>query len=281
MQRRQFITSKSRATIVSCGIAMVLLGSGYLFSESFKNAILFVLAILAAGLVFLYFGFSAKADGLKVVGTLITGISLTFFIIRNFASTSKITGQIGLGLFVFGLCWISTAVVLGGIKSTNRLWPLIPAGILLPVSILLMEGSTSLLHFVLAGCLGLGISLFLWGLINKWIGLVIPGCILVTAGPGIFFAWRSEMPANALSQTGTMLVWFAVGWVLIAVASRFLFSQVIWWPFIPAGVLAFVGWGLALGGNASLAKSLIGNSGSIIVILLGFYLLLIRQDIHK
>jgi hypothetical protein len=281
MQRRQFITSKSRATIVSCGIAMVLLGSGYLFSESFKNAILFVLAILAAGLVFLYFGFSAKADGLKVVGTLITGISLTFFIIRNFASTSKITGQIGLGLFVFGLCWISTAVVLGGIKSTNRLWPLIPAGILLPVSILLMEGSTSLLHFVLAGCLGLGISLFLWGLINKWIGLVIPGCILITAGPGIFFAWRSAMPANALSQTGTMLVWFAVGWVLIAVASRFLFSQVIWWPFIPAGVLAFVGWGLALGGNASLAKSLIGNSGSIIVILLGFYLLLIRQDIHK
>ncbi len=281
MQRRNFNISKTRATIVSSGVALVLFGSGYLLGESLRNVIALVLAILAAGLVFLYFGFTSKADGLKVAGTLIIGISLTYFIIRNFASTTRITGQIGLGLFILGLCWILAAVLLGGMKSTNRLWPLIPAGIILPVSILLIEGSTSLLHFVLAGCLGLGISLFLWGLINKWFGLVIPGCILLTSGPGIFFAWRSEMPANALTQTGTMLVWFAVGWVLIAVASRFLFSQVIWWPFIPGGVLAFVGWGLALGGNARLAKSIIGNSGSIIVILIGFYLLLIRKDIHK
>lgn len=281
MQRRNFNISKTRATIVSSGVALVLFGSGYLLGESLRNVIALVLAILAAGLVFLYFGFTSKADGLKVAGTLIIGISLTYFIIRNFASTTRITGQIGLGLFILGLCWILAAVLLGGMKSTNRLWPLIPAGIILPVSILLIEGSTSLLHFVLAGCLGLGISLFLWGLINKWFGLVIPGCILLTSGPGIFFAWRSEMPANALTQTGTMLVWFAVGWVLIAVASRFLFSQVIWWPFIPGGVLAFVGWGLALGGNARLVKSIIGNSGSIIVILIGFYLLLIRKDIHK
>ncbi len=103
----------------------------------------------------------------------------------------------------------------------------------------------------------------------------------MTTGPGIFYAWRPEAIANGLTQTGIMLVWFAVGWVIIALASRFLFSQVIWWPLIPAGVLAFVGWGLVLGSNELIAKSFIGNSGSIIVILIGLYLLLLRKDIHK
>ena len=272
---------KTRAALFSSGIVLVLLGSGYLLSNSLNAAWILFFAVIGSGLVFLYFGFTSNSDSLKIAGTLFTGISLGLFILKNSASTKDTLGKIGLGLFVFGLCWVLLAIVLGGVKRSNRLWPLIPAGIILPISILFILGKTTILHFTLAGCLGLGLSLFLWGLINRWFGMVIPGCILITTGPGIFYAWRTELPTNGLTQTGTMLVWFAVGWVLIALASRFLFSQIIWWPLIPAGVLAFVGWGLALGGNAELAKGIIGNSGSIIVILVGFYLLLLRKDIHK
>ncbi len=104
---------------------------------------------------------------------------------------------------------------------------------------------------------------------------------MATTGPGVFFAWRPEALSNGLGQTGVMLVWFAFGWGIIAILSRFLFSKVIWWPLIPGGVLAFVGWGLLLGGNSNTAFGYIGNSGSIIVILIGLYLLLLRKDIHK
>ena len=271
----------TKSALVSSGIVLVLLGTGYLLSSRMQVPWILLLSAITSGLVFLYFGFTSRSDGLKVAGTLCTGVSLALFILINANSDTGPLGQIGIGLFAFGLCWALLAIVLGGVKAPTRLWPLIPAGVILPISILFILGKTTLLHFVLAGCLGLGISLILWGLINRWFGMVIPGCILITTGPGIFYAWRSEIPSDGLTQTGTMLVWFAVGWVLIALASRFLFSQIIWWPMIPAGVLAFVGWGLALGGNSELAKSIIGNSGSIIVILVGLYLLLLRKDIHK
>lgn len=281
MEEKLSKKGNSKPVLVSSGIVLVLLGTGYLLSSRLQVPWIFLLSAIAAGLVFLYFGFTARSDGSKVAGTLFTGVSLALFILNIANSDAGLLGQIGTGLFAFGLCWALLAIVLDGVKSPTRLWPLIPAGVILPISILFILGKTSLLHFVLAGCLGLGISLILWGLMNRWFGMVIPGCILITAGPGIFYAWRSEIPTDGLTQTGTMLVWFAVGWVLIALASRFLFSQIIWWPLIPAGVLAFVGWGLALGGNTELAKSIIGNSGSIIVILVGLYLLLLRKDVHK
>jgi hypothetical protein len=78
-----------------------------------------------------------------------------------------------------------------------------------------------------------------------------------------------------------MLVIFALGWGLITVFSRFIINKFIWWPLIPGGVLAMVGWGLYIGGNPGNALSFIGNTGSIGLIIFGIYLLLWRTELRK
>jgi hypothetical protein len=275
------IKTKSQAVYLSIGFVLVTLGAGYLLGTTLHQKWITFTAILFAGFIFLIFGFAANTDGLKITGIFIAGIGLNFIYFSNTHLTASVVKKIGFCILLLVCCFVILAIVLGGAKRKSRLWPLIPAGMLFPFSIIFFLEKLSLLHFVLAVTLGVGIALLGWGLARSWFGLIIPGCILITTGPGIFLAWRPETNPDGLAQTGIMLVWFAVGWVLIALISRFLFSQVIWWPLIPGGVLAFVGWGLALGANSSKALSFVGDSGSIIVILIGFYLLLIRKDVHK
>jgi len=86
---------------------------------------------------------------------------------------------------------------------------------------------------------------------------------------------------SALSRTGIMLVAFALGWGLITVFSRVIKSAFVWWPLIPGGILAMVGWGLYIGGNPENALSFIGNTGSIGLIIFGVYLLLLRRGIQR
>jgi len=76
-------------------------------------------------------------------------------------------------------------------------------------------------------------------------------------------------------------VCFALGWGLIILFSRVTTQKFIWWPLIPGGLLAVVGWGLYIGGDPHNAVSFIGNTGSIGVIIFGLYLLLLRKGIQK
>jgi hypothetical protein len=77
-----------------------------------------------------------------------------------------------------------------------------------------------------------------------------------------------------------MLVVFGLGWLLITVLSRIITPGIVWWPLIPGGILAVVGWGLYIGGDPGNAISFISNTGSIALILFGIYLLLLRQGIR-
>jgi hypothetical protein len=129
--------------------------------------------------------------------------------------------------------------------------------------------------------MALGLVFLAWGWTRKLLGLIIPGCILVTVGPGISFAWSQSSNPQGLIETGVMLVWFALGWLLITVFSRMMYKKFIWWPLIPGGVLAMVGWGLYIGGNPSNALGFVGNSGSIGLIIFGVYLLLLRFGMQK
>ena len=78
-----------------------------------------------------------------------------------------------------------------------------------------------------------------------------------------------------------MLVILAIGWGLITVFSRVITDKFTWWPLIPAGILAMTGWGLYIGGNPDNALGFIGNTGSIVLIILGIYLLLLRHGISR
>jgi hypothetical protein len=129
--------------------------------------------------------------------------------------------------------------------------------------------------------LGIALPLIAWGLGAKLVGLIIPGSLLVGAGPGIYMAWGVNSEPNGLVQTGVMLVWFAFGWLLITVLSRVIVSRFAWWPLIPGGILAVVGCGLYIGGDPDNALGFIGNTGSIGLMIFGLYLLLMRKGIHR
>jgi hypothetical protein len=127
----------------------------------------------------------------------------------------------------------------------------------------------------------MGSVFLLWGWVEKLFGLLIPGCLLITTGPGISIAWSHVTSPQGLVETGVMLVWFALGWLLITVFSRILYKKFTWWPLIPGGVLAMVGWGLYIGGNPANALGFVGNTGSIGLIIFGVYLLLLRFGMQK
>jgi hypothetical protein len=134
--------------------------------------------------------------------------------------------------------------------------------------------------FVFYLALGTGLPLLFWGLVSRIFGLVIPGSLLVAAGPGVFMAWQSPNTGNALVQTGTMLVWFAGGWILMSIGGRYIRQKYVWWPLIPGSILAVVGMGLYIGGDPTRALGFIGNTGSIALMIFGLYLLLMRKGIH-
>jgi hypothetical protein len=111
--------------------------------------------------------------------------------------------------------------------------------------------------------------------------LIIPGCLLVGIGPGVSIAWTGISGINPLANTGTMLVWIAFGWGLITLFSKAVIEKFVWWPLIPGGILAMVGAGLYIGGNPGNAVNFIGNTGSIVMIIFGLYLLLMRRGIRR
>ncbi len=110
--------------------------------------------------------------------------------------------------------------------------------------------------------------------------LLFQGAFLVTTGPAIYQAWGTRCHLCS-GKTGSMLVILAIGWGLITVSSRVITDKFTWWPLIPAGILAMTGWGLYIGGNPDNALGFIGNTGSIVLIILGIYLLLLRHGISR
>ena len=78
-----------------------------------------------------------------------------------------------------------------------------------------------------------------------------------------------------------MLVWFALGWVLVTILSRVIEKRFLWWPLIPGGVLLTVGSGLYIGGDPESTLGFLGNTGSIGLILFGIYLILLKFGIKK
>lgn len=188
--------------------------------------------------------------------------------------------QIGtLSLFT-GIGWLVVVLTTSAINLTPIWWGLIPAGILGSLGACLLFSPVRWVDLVLYLAAGTGLPMLFWGLTSRLFGLVIPGCLLPTIGAGIYTAWKTPAIGNSLVQTGVMLVWFALGWVLITMGGRITMHRYIWWPLIPGGILAMVGMGLYIGGDPKHALGFIGNTGSIALVIFGLYLLLMRKSIH-
>jgi len=191
-------------------------------------------------------------------------------------------------LYILGLSFVSVSLVAFIVFSTslffgkkNYIFILFFSITFASIGIPFLISQLNLLDFFFYIGIGVGLILIISGIYWKLFGLLIPGSIIVGIMPGLYFAWENTNASNALEQTGVMLVWFAFGWGLITVLSRMLTKNFVWWPLIPGGILAVVGWGLYIAGNPKSAIGFIGNTGSIGLIIFGIYILLMRRSFYK
>jgi hypothetical protein len=188
---------------------------------------------------------------------------------------------IGIALASFSLSWFLILAASNFYDGRTAWWAIIPGAIFLATGVCFLFSPLRIVDFILYIGVGLGLALLTWGTFARLFGLIIPGCILIGIGPGIYMAWGNIGNENGLSQTGIMLVWFSFGWALITIFSRAIADKIFWWPLIPSGILAMVGCGLYIGGNPSGAASFISNTGAIGLIIFGLYLLLLRRGIRN
>jgi len=274
-------TDNPRRIQILLGAAAVLFGAAVLLGHSWGRAWLYWAAIPLIGAVFWVEGTLRQKIGWIIPASLVIGAGIGLFLFFNTMLLQPIARRIGV-LLVFiaiGWCLISTATALS--RTKTAWWALVPAGIIASVGLCFFFSNLSLLAFVLYITAGLGLVLLGWGIFWKLYGLIIPGSLLVTIGPGIFIAWGTSVVANPLTKTGLMIAAFSFGWFLIVFFSRVISPKFIWWPLIPGGVLAMTGWGLYIGGDPGNAPEFIANTGSVGLIIFGLYLLLLRKSIHR
>lgn len=263
------------------GMMLVIAGAILLIELKIRTGWLMIAIPGLIGLILLLYGLLSEKKGWLIAGSLVTGIGLgAFFALQQFKDTSIVIRFAYLFVF-FAVSWVALFLLLKLIYQSTAWWTLICASIFGGTAFALLVKQGAAFDIVLDITLPLGAVFLLWGYRRKLIGLIITGCLIITIGAGIYMGWHRTTNPQGLIETGTMLVWFSLGWFLVTVISRIVFRKFIWWPLIPGGVLAMTGWGLYIGGNPGNAVDFVGNTGSIGLIIFGVYLLLMRFGMQK
>jgi hypothetical protein len=258
------------------GLMLIVAGVFFLVDMRLHTQWLIISIPAILGLILLIYGILFRGKGWLIAGMLVTGIGLGAFLALQQFYQFPLINRFGYLALFFALSWVIIFIILRAFFQNTAWWSLICAAILGGTAYSLLFSKASIFDFVMSICLLLGSVFLVWGYTQKLLGLIIPGCLLITIGPGISIAWSHVTSPQGLIETGVMLVWFALGWLLITVFSRIIIKKFTWWPLIPGGVLAMVGWGLYIGGNPENALGFVGNTGSIGLIIFGVYLLLLR-----
>ena len=264
------------------GVVLVVSGLLFLLDQRIKTNWLSLALPVFISLIVLSAGIVTKRKILLIPGFICFGLSAAFFILfQHFVKPDKGLTLVGAAVGVFSLSWMFLFISLSSLKKRIPWWALFVATISGAVSLNFFFEKQTLLNFIFTISMAIAVVFLVWGLKKRNLGLLIPGLLLSTIGTGVFFAWKGPIETNGLQETGTMLVWFALGWILITVTSRLFSHNFVWWPLIPGGVLAMVGSGLYIGGNPSNALGFVQNTGSIGLIMFGIYLILLKYSMKK
>jgi hypothetical protein len=270
-------TFRERVSHLTPVIGSVLVLSGILLfiDQRIKTNWLSISIPLAIGLLVLAWGSVRKQLGALILGFLIfAGGGALFFGLQQIFTLSQ-NFRLVLIFSIIALSLFLIFVLL--LVYRHRLWwllfvPVILTGLVFQFSF----QKLGLLEFILVHSVAVSLVFLIWGIFERKIGLVIPGALIGTMGMGVYTAWNELQKPEALQSTGIMLVWFALGWILVTVFNRIIHKKFTWWPLIPGGVMLMVGAGLYLGGNPENAVGFFGNTGSVALILLGIYLILMK-----
>ena len=264
------------------GVVLVVSGLLFLLDQRIKTNWLSLALPVFISVIILTAGIVTKRKILLIPGFICIGLSAAFFILfQHFFKPEKGLNLVGAAIGVFSLSWLFLFLSLSLLRGKIPWWALFVATISGAVSLNLFFERLTLLNFIFTITLAIAVVFLAWGLKKRSLGLLIPGLLISTIGAGVFFAWKGPMKTNGLQETGTMLVWFALGWILISVTSRLFSHNFVWWPLIPGGVLAMVGSGLYIGGNPGNALGFVQNTGSIGLIMFGVYLILLKYSMKK
>lgn len=264
----------------TAGVILILAGGVLFLDRYLQTGWLSMLILPATGLYLYQWGARIHHTGLIVWGAMLGSLGAGVLAAFNpFGRIPPVVDQVGRISLCVGLGWLLVLFTTAQ-RTRTAWWASIPAGILIGLGTCLLYSPMRWGDFVLYMSLGVAVPLLVWGLGARILGLAIPGCLLGTIGPGIYVAWQASEGENSLVRTGIMLVWFALGWALITLSGRVILEKYLWWPLIPGGIIVMVGLGLYIGGNPDNALGFIGNTGSIMLMIFGLYLLLMRKGIH-
>jgi len=264
------------------GITLIAGGGLLLLDQILHTTWLSLLALPVVGGILLAQGIHSHQMNWYIPGSLALFFGLG--VMAGFGPIFRLTTfqKIGLLLLVFSQGWTCIALVAHFRVKRDAWWALVPAGVVAGAGAVLIptEIAWFTLVLIVGGVLGLG--LLLWGTTSKTFGLIIPGCLTIGAAVGTYLGWSNDPRAlSPLTSTGTTLVVLGLSWVLVSVFSRAVTTGFVWWPLVPAGILVIVGYGLYIGGDPNTAANFIGNTGSVGLILMGIYLLMMRRDSHR
>ena len=241
--------------------------------------VLLILPVIS--LVVLIFGIRQRTFNLLLPGGILFFLGLGGFLAFYVLQGLDIHFRIGVLSISLGICWLAVTSITALFNQKIAWWALIPGLSMVGIGISLIFTRFQWFDVAFWALLGLGIAFLIWAYGTKIVGLAIPGSLLVGIAPGILFGWKSYAPDRLLVDIGTMLSWFAIGWGLIILFWRVIRTRFIWWPLIPGGVLAVVGWGLYISQNPRNAISFISDTSAIMLIILGVYMLLLRSSLRK
>ncbi len=276
-QKVKTVIDQDSHTYRTAGIILIGAGLVFIVDQWIQTGWLSLLVLPGLGTLGLLAGMRYRKMAWVIPGALVGGLGWGgFFVLNHLFDISNLM-RMGLFLASLGLGFMAIFAASWLAQKTPAYWAMVPGAVIAAVGIPFITNRINFFDFVLYPVAALGLALLAWGALQKLLGLIIPGCLLLGIGPGVFFAWSKTGTFNGLTETGVMLVWFAFGWGLITIASRVISQRFIWWPLIPGGLLAVVGWGLYIGGDPGNALAFIGNTGSIGLIIFGIYLLLLRR----
>lgn len=263
------------------GVILVIGGLLLFIDQKIQTGWIPITLPVVIGVVMLVYGIWSKDNNWNIAGFNVLGLGGIFFLLFQPFLKVEILILLASGLILFALCWIAIFISAKKLLKKYYWWSLFIVLISLAVAIVFILDDLSVITFTLAISLAIGFVFIIWGLFKKSIGLFIPGLLLITIGIGVYNGWATVGDVNGLRDTGIMLVWFSLGWILITVCSRIFYKTFLWWPLIPGGILAMVGSGLYIGGNPSNALGFLQNTGSIGLVLLGLYLILLKFGLKK
>jgi hypothetical protein len=121
--------------------------------------------------------------------------------------------------------------------------------------------------------LGLGLFFLAWGVVSREPGLMVPGGILTGIGAGIaLVAGPWDLGEGDLSG-GVFMGAFAVGWVLITIFTALFADKTLWWPLIPAAIMALISGSLLVEGPFMFILEWLGKLWPIALIIGGIAIL--------